>query len=603
VQLADPDRHHFIVECRLEDPAPRQALTMPSWIPGSYLLREFARYIVAIEARDGAGPVPVEQTGKGTWIAEATESPLVVRLTVHAFDLSVRGAYFDRSRAFFNGTSLFLMPEGRTDEPLELELQGPPHADDWRVATAMQAAGVDESGFGRYVADNYDELIDHPFEIGRHHVIEFVAAGVPHRFVVAGTVDADLDRVATDLTQLCTAQIDFFGRPPPFSAYTFLGLATGDGYGGLEHRASSSLIFRRTDLPRAGESGIPRSYQRFLGLASHEYFHSWHIKQSKPAAFMPYPLDRRAHTRLLWVFEGITSYYQERFLLTSGLLGPEAYLRRLGEALTRVYRVPGRHRQNLEQSSFNAWDRLYKPEPNSVNRDVSYYGKGALVALALDLTLRSSEPQRATLDDVVLELWHRFGSQGVGVPEAGFEDLVVELAGEALRAFFDHAVRSTDDLDLESLFARFGLKLAFRQSEGPQDTGGTPPKLEAPRLSLGAAFQPEGAGIRLATVFEGQPAEAAGLAPGDIIVALDRIRVAGEKLAEQLARYNDGDEIEVSHFRGDELMETQLRISAAPEDSCFIEIDAEADAAAVARRVALIGAATNGAVPVGEATV
>jgi predicted metalloprotease with PDZ domain len=589
VQLADPDRHHFIVECRLENPAPRQALTLPSWIPGSYLLREFARHIVAIQAKDSAGPVAIEQTAKGTWIAEVSEGPLVVTATIHAYDLSVRGAYFDRQRAFFNGTSLFLMPEGRPDEPVEMSLERPAHAGDWHVATAMSAAAVDEQGFGRYVAADYDELLDHPFEIGRHRVVDFAAAGVPHRFVVAGSFDADLDRVATDLAQLCTAQIDFFGRPPPFPAYTFLGLATGDGYGGLEHRASSSLIFRRDDLPKVGESGVPRNYQRFLGLASHEYFHSWHIKQSKPAAFMPYPLDRRAHTRLLWVFEGITSYYQERFLLTSGLLGTEAYLCRLSELLTRVYRVPGRHRQSLEQSSFNAWDRLYKPDPNSVNRDVSYYSKGALVALALDLTLRRAEPRRATLDDVVLELWRRFGSQGVGVPEQGFEDLVVELAGAELRDFFARAVRSTADLDLVSLLAEFGLSFGLRQAEGPRDTGGTPPKLEAPRLSLGAGFEPDGAGIRLTAVFDGQPAEAAGLAPGDIIVALDRIRLTGDKLVDRLARYNDGDEIEVSYFRGDELMETKLRISPAPLDTCYIEADHGASGAAIARRLAWIG--------------
>lgn len=562
---------------------------LPSWIPGSYLLREFARHVVAIEARDGAGPVAIEQTGKASWVAEAADGPLVVRATIHAFDLSVRGAYFDRHRAFFNGTSLFLMPEGRADEPVELRVKPPPHTTDWRVATAMEVAEVDESGFGRYLAADYDELLDHPFEIGSYREVEFAAAGVPHRFVVAGNVDADLDRVATDLAQLCATQIGFFGGKAPFASYTFLGLATGDGYGGLEHRASSSLIFRRTDLPTPGTTGISRSYQRFLGLASHEYFHSWHIKRSKPAAFMPYRLDRRAHTRLLWVFEGITSYYQERFLLTSGLLGVAAHLRRICEVLTRVYRAPGRHRQTLEQSSFNAWDRLYKPDPNSVNRDVSYYSKGALTALALDLSLRSAEPQRATLDDVVLELWQRFGSRNLGLPEDGFEDLVAELAGDELRAFLARAIRDTADLDLASLLERFGLRLEFRQAEGPRDSGGTPPTLESSRLSLGARFEPHGAGIRLTVVYDGQPAEAAGLAPGDIVVALDRIGVTSDKIADRLARYDDGDEIEVSYFRGDELMETRLRIAQAPGDTCYIVVDKDADAVATARRAAWLG--------------
>jgi predicted metalloprotease with PDZ domain len=591
VQLADPDRHHFIVECRLENPAPRQALTLPSWIPGSYLLREFARHVVAIEASVDGTPIPIEQIDKGTWVVESAGGRLCVLLTVHGFDLSVRGAYFDRSRAFFNGTSLFLMPEGRTDDAIELDIESPAHTNGWRVATAMRAADVDAAGFGRYRADDYDELIDHPFEIGSHAIVEFDAAGVRHRLVVAGRIDADLDRVATDLTQLCTTQIDFFGRPAPFPNYSFLGLAVGNGYGGLEHRASSSLVFRRTDLPKPGDPGISREYQRFLGLVSHEYFHSWHIKRSKPAAFMPYRLDRRNHTRLLWVFEGITSYYQERFLLVSGLLGAEAYLRRIAESMTRVYRAPGRHRQSLESSSFNAWDRLYKPEPNSPNQDISYYSKGALVALALDLTLRRADPPSATLDDIVLELWRRFGSQGIGLPEDGFERLATELGGDAVGGFLSAAIRGTADLDLESLFADFGLSFRLRQSEGEgsQDAGGTAPKLATPRLALGAAYEANGAGLKLLTVFDGQPAETAGLAPDDIIVAVDRIQASVHTIGDSLARYDAGDEVDISFFRGDELYETRLRLERAPADTCFIEIDPAAGPAELGRRQAWLG--------------
>jgi predicted metalloprotease with PDZ domain len=585
VQLADPDRHHFIVECRLEDAASRQAFTLPSWIPGSYLLREFARYVVAIEARDDTGPVALTQTDKGTWEAAGSEGTLVLRATIHAFDLSVRGAYFDRERAFFNGTSLFFLPAGREAEAIELAIEAPPHAANWQVATAMATADVDGRGFGRYQASDYDELIDHPFEIGRLAVMPFEAAGVAHRLVVAGRFDTDLERVAADLTQLCTAQIDFFGRPAPFPSYTFLGLAVGDGYGGLEHRASSSLVFRRNDLPKPGDPGLSRNYQRFLALCSHEYFHSWHVKRTRPAAFMPYRLDRRNFTRLLWVFEGITSYYQERFLLLSGLLGAEAHLRRLAESLTRVYRTPGRFRQSLEASSFNAWDRLYKPHPAGVNQDVSYYSKGALVALALDLTLRRADPPQTTLDDIVIELWRRYGSRDVGVPEDGFEALAMELAGEGIRDFFARATRGTDDPDLEGLLGDFGLRFGRRPAEGARDTGGTPPaQRDGPRLALGAAYESHGAGLRLTAVFDGQPAEAAGLAPGDIIVALDRIQATGDSVAELLARYDEGDEIEVSFFRGDVLHETRLGIAAAPHDTCFIEIDDAAGPDALVRR-------------------
>jgi predicted metalloprotease with PDZ domain len=562
---------------------------LPSWIPGSYLLREFSRHVVAIDASAGGSPAALEQTAKGTWVVEGAPGPLSVRTTVYAFDLSVRGAYFDRDRAYFNGTSLFLLPEGRENEAVSLTLERPEHAvaADWRVATAMRSLDTDGRGFGRYEAGDYEELIDHPFEIGRHAAIEFEAAGVPHRFVLSGRVETDLDRVAVDLTQLCTAQIDFFGRPPPFDRYVFLGLAVGNGHGGLEHRASSSLIFRRNDLPVPGDPGISREYQRFLGLVSHEYFHSWHIKRTRPAAFVPYRLDRRNHTRLLWVFEGITSYYQELFLLRSGLLGPEAFLRRIGELLTRVYRVPGRKHQNLADSSFNAWDQLYKPEPNSLNAGVSYYSKGALVALGLDLTLRLGSP--VSLDDVVRALWRRFGSRGIGLPETGFETLAVELGGDASRDFLAAAVHGTDDPDLATLFGHFGLRLEFRQAEGPQDSGGTKPALDTSRLALGAGHEAHGAGIRLTTVLADGPAQAAGLAPGDIIVALDRIQAASNTMADFLARYEAGDAIDISFFRGDELKDTRLRIAPAPLDTCFIEVDAGATAEASARRRAWLG--------------
>jgi predicted metalloprotease with PDZ domain len=588
VQLADPDRHHFSVECRLENPAPRQALTLPSWIPGSYLLREFARHVVAIEAEDAHGPVALEQTAKGTWVATGAEGVLSVRATVYAFDLSVRGAYFDRQRAFFNGTSLFLLPEGRESAACELTLERPRFAAaDWRVATAMRPDAVDAAGFGRYLAADYDELIDHPVEIGDFTMVEFTAASVPHRFAIAGRIDADLERLATDLAQLCTAQIDFFGRPAPFDRYLFLGLAVGNGYGGLEHRASTSLIFKRGDLPKAGDTGMPRDYQRFLALVSHEYFHSWHVKRSKPAAFMPYRLDRRNHTSLLWVFEGFTSYYQEIFLLRSGLIGREAFLRRLGELLTRVYRVPGRRRQSLAAASFNAWDQLYKPDANSVNAGINYYSKGALVALALDLHLRASG--HGTLDDLVRLLWRRFGREGRGLPENGFEALAVEIAGEGIREFLVAAVHGTEDPDLAPLFARVGLRFNLRQAEGARDAGGTPASGANVRLSLGASFEAAGGGLKLTTVLDGQPAQGSGLAPGDIIIALDRIQAGGDTLEERLARYEEGDEVLVSFFRGDLLSEARLRLARAPADTCFIQIDADAPADARALRRAWLG--------------
>jgi predicted metalloprotease with PDZ domain len=554
-------------------------------------LRDFARHVVRVEAKSGRGPLAVEKTAAAEWSVRGDGGALTFTITVYALDQSVRGAYLDRQRGYFNGPCLFVLPEGRGAEPVEVTLEHPPHSAsvDWRVATALDAADVDERGFGLYRAGDYDELLDHPVEISDFESVEFEAAGVPHRLVVAGRFETDLDRVAADLAQICATQIDFFGRPAPFARYVFLGLAVGDGYGGLEHRASTSLIFGRDDLPKIGEAGPSRDYQRFLALASHEYFHTWHVKRTKPAAFQPYRLAERNYTRLLWVFEGITSYYQELMLLRSGVVGIAAFLQRMGELLTRVYRMPGRFHQSLAQSSFDAWDVLYRPEAHHPNTTISYYTKGALVALALDLKLRLDTAGRPSLDDVVRELWRRYGARAVGVPEDGFEKLAAELSGLDLDAFFASAVRGTEDPPLKELLAQFGIALELRASAGGDDRGGAPRAASGELLTLGVTVRDREHGLELVNVLDGGAAERAGLNPGDVLVAVDRLRVTSRNLARRLARFESGERVTASVFRGDELLEVGVVLKPAPLDTCYLVAQDKADAMALERRRAWLG--------------
>jgi predicted metalloprotease with PDZ domain len=591
VRLADPDRHWFEIECRIEDPADEQRFSLPAWIPGSYLLRDFARHVVQVEAKNGQKTLGAVKTGAAQWCVRGAGGALDFTMTVYALDQSVRGAYFDRQRAYFNGPCVFVLPEGRDADAIEVTLEPPPHSlgEGWRVATALAAGEIDGRGFGTYRASDYDELLDHPVEISDFESVEFEAAGVPHRLVIAGRFESDLDRIATDLAQVCTTTIEFFGSPAPFDRYLFLGLAVGEGYGGLEHRASTSLIFGRDDLPKAGEAGPSREYQRFLALAGHEYFHTWHVKRTKPAVFMPYRLDRRNHTRLLWVFEGITSYYQELVLLRSGVLGVGAFLQRLGELLTRVFRMPGRRKQSLEQSSFDAWDVLYRPEPHHPNTTISYYTKGALVALALDLKLRLDTAGRTSLDDVVRELWSRYGAREVGVPEDGFEQLAAELSGLDLSAFFASAVRGTEDPPLKELLAEFGIALEMRAASGSDDRGGTPRAGSGEQLTLGVTVRERDHGLELASVLDGGAAERAGLNPGDVLVAIDRLRVTGRNLTRRLARFESGERVTASVFRGDELLEVGIVLKVAPLDTCYLVVRDQADAKAVERRKAWLG--------------
>jgi predicted metalloprotease with PDZ domain len=591
VRLADLDRHWFEIECRIEGAAGEQRFTLPSWIPGSYLLRDFARHVVHVEAKSGPTTLAAVKTGAAQWCVRGTGGMLSFTLLVYALDQSVRGSYLDRQRGYFNGPCLFVLPEGHEAEPIEVTLEPPQHVQcgDWRVATALTPGELDERGFGTYRAADYDELLDHPVEIGAFESVEFTAAGVPHRLVVAGRFESDLDRVATDLAQICATQIEFFGRPAPFERYLFLGLAVAEGYGGLEHRASSSLIFGRDELPKAGEAGPSRDYQRFLALASHEYFHAWHVKRTKPAAFMPYRLDRRNHTRLLWVFEGITSYYQELMLLRSGVVSVSAFLQRLGELLTRVYRMPGRFKQSLEASSFDAWDVLYRPEPHHPNTTISYYTKGALVALALDLKLRLDTAGRTSLDDVMRELWRRYGARGVGVPEDGFERLAAEVSGLELDAFFASFVRGTEDPPLQELLAQFGVALELRAAAGADDRGGTPRPANGELLTLGVAVREREHGLELVSVLDGGAAEGGGLNPGDVLVAIDRLRVTSRNLARRLARFENGERVTASVFRGDELLEVGIVLKAAPLDTCCLSLREQAGGPATERRRAWFG--------------
>jgi predicted metalloprotease with PDZ domain len=568
---SNPQAHLFSVRCTVADPDPAgQRFSMPVWIPGSYLVREFARHVVQLRARAGNRELPVHKLDKNTWITAPATGPITVEYEVYAWDPSVRGACLDTTRAFFNGPCVFLRVHGREQARHEVELTAPSGApfERWRVATAMRRLKARPWGFGSYFADDYDELIDHPVEMGEFSLAGFRAAGVQHDVVIAGRHDADLKRLCNDLKKVCEAQIALWGEAP-MDRYLFLVLAVGDGYGGLEHRASTALIASRGDLPQAGTPADDDNYRTFLGLCSHEYFHTWNVKRIKPEAFAPYDLDRENYTRLLWAFEGITSYYDDLMLVRAGLMSEKAYLETLGRTVTQVARGSGRLKQTVAESSFDAWIKYYRQDENTPNAVVSYYQKGSLIALCLDLLIRSHSGGRKSLDDVMRALWKRHGRTGEGVPEHGVEAIAEEIAGMKLRGFFDRALRSTEELPLKQLLAGMGIEAAARQPESLSDRGGKPgAKTDGgPRADLGVRVRAEAGDLKLTHVLDGGAAQRAGLSAGDTLIALDGLRVDGRNLESLLSRKRPGDVVQVHAFRRDELMAFTVALTAPARDT------------------------------------
>lgn len=602
-----PEAHLFEVRCTVVDPDPQgQVFALPAWAPGSYMIRDFARHFVSIRAESARRPVALEKTDKHTWRAAPVDAPLTVTAEVYAWDFSVRAAHLDEWHGFFNGPSVFLRVAGREERACELDIL-PPRATakgqigqrgaryrDWRVATAMTRAGAKPFGFGSYAAADYDELIDHPVEMGVFALAEFRAAGVAHHVAISGQQRTDLARLADDLKRLCERQIQFFGAPapklangmrlprrhnrasPPFNQYLFLVTAVGEGYGGLEHRASSALLCSRNDLPQPGMKEASENYRTFLGLASHEYFHAWNVKRIKPAVFSPYDLARENYTTLLWAFEGLTSYYDDLMLLRCGLISREQYLELLGRSITSYLRTPGRWRQSVAESSFDAWTRFYRQDENSPNAIVSYYLKGSLIGLCLDLLIRSKSRGRMSLDDVMRALWREHGRTGIGVGEGDIERLAEKVSGLKLRRFFDRALRSTEDLPLKRLLATHGVGTGLRPAESASDKGGRPAakprEAFALRPALGVSTRSEGKDLAITQVLDGGAAQAAGMSAGDVIVAIDGIRPASGGIDSLLDKRVVGELVRIHAFRRDELRRFEVRLLRSPADTCVLSV-------------------------------
>lgn len=509
VEVLDPHAHLFDVTLQIEQPPREVQVSLPVWIPGSYLVREFSQHLQGLQARAGRRTLPCVQTAKNRWTIKVPEGceRLTLRHQVHAFDASVRTAYLDARRGFFNPTSLCLRVWDLDRQPHTLEVVENDHTVGWSLATALRPLRVLRNGFGRYLAEDYDELADNPVEMGRFWSGSFRVRGVSHRFVVSGAgASFDGDRLLRDTQRLCEAHMRFWhgaDAPPPFDRYLFLLHATHAGYGGLEHRHATALICQHSDLPRRPETATEveasagEGYTTLLGLISHEYFHAWNVKRLRPDALARIDYERENHTPLLWFFEGFTSYYDDLLLRRAGLIDTATYLKLLAKGINQVLQTPGRQVQSLAQASYDAWTRYYRVQENTPNATVSYYTKGAMVALCLDLRLRQAG--RGTLDDLMRTLWKR--CDGGPMREIDLKQALTEQGGAALARELHDWVHGTDDPPAAALLQAQGVQVKHEDVPLAQ--------------RLGLRVQEGPGGVWLKNVLRGGAAEAAGMAAGD----------------------------------------------------------------------------------------
>jgi predicted metalloprotease with PDZ domain len=562
LSMPEPHSQMLRLEIEVEEPGESVELSMPSWTPGSYLIREFARNVRTFEARDEKGSLlPWTKTDKSTWRVESSgAAALQARYSVYAHELSVRTSHLDASHATINGTSVFLRVLDRDVEPVELEVLLP--QPDWRISTALAPLGEN-----RFAAPDYHTLVDCPLEMGTHAVHEWDVDGVPHAYAIWGRGNQDPERLVDDTTRIVRAARQMWGSLP-YERYLIIVHLVPGGYGGLEHRSSTVL---QTD--RWSFRG--REYEQFLGLVAHEHFHVWNATRIRPEPFAAYDYRAESYTRNLWVLEGLTTYYTDLILRRAGIISPQRYLERLSEAVQRLQTLPGRHHQSLEESSFDSLIRFYRPDRTTPNAQISYYQKGALVGLLLDMEIRRATDNRRSLDDVMRLLWERYGQRDEAFPEemaVGIRGLAEEVHGGSLEAFFTDYVGGTTELDYDHYLESAGLRLVSVTAGEPgrSDTAAMP---EAPaesalphaaaEVEIGARWREEAGRTVLSHVIDGTPAHRAGLNAGDELVALDGIRVTGPVLNARLRHHAPGERLRVTVFRRDEMHEFELALEEA----------------------------------------
>ena len=560
--------HLFSVSLSFQaTPNQTYTLSLPSWLPGSYMIRDFSKNIIEITGEDSNGNViELTKKDKQTWAVQSNTNQITINYTVFAFDLSVRTAYLDSERGFFNGSSVFLAVNELSNSPCTLDIKPTDNISHWQVATGLtRAENTKKYQFGQYTALNYQELIDGPVVMGVLNCSEFTVEGITHHLVFTSEHYGDVTRLSKDLSKLCQHNINLFGEAP-FKEYWFITHLFANDFGGLEHKNSTVLVANRFDLPNPNKPDeTSESYITFLGLCSHEYIHAWNICRIKPKAFIPYDLTQESYTTQLWAYEGITSYYDDLSMYRTGLISFEDYLKLLSKTATRLYRGTGELKQSVAESSYYTWNKFYKQGPDAINNIVSYYAKGSLIALWLDLTIREKSNGKYSLDNLMKELWMHFGRINIGTSEDDFINITNILCGCDIREEFTHILHHAERLNLKTLLSQVGVTTTATKFKTLNSLDTLQTNKYTPYI--GALYQAQPLGLKITQVLENSPAAEAGLAVNDILVAVNGMKTTEKSLQAIADHLPENAIVSCNYFRDDKLITRDIRFIDSPTNA------------------------------------
>lgn len=574
-RLAMPQPHTHLYEVTMTIGQARAGeldVSMPTWTPGSYLQREFARHVQDFAARDGQGrPLRWTKVDKATWrVMNGTGGTVEVFYRVYANELATQTSHLDADHAYFNGSSIFMYVPGAKDRPHRLKFDPPAG---WQVTTPL---GLAPEADGYFTAPNYDVLADSPTEIGTHRLLRFTVRNKVHRVSIYGRFQFDEKRLTDDLAKIVEENARLFGSLP-YEHYLFL-IAVQPGIGGGTEHINSNISMT-TPEAFTSEAG----YRRFLGLESHEFFHTWNVKRLRPVALGPFDYQRENYTRGLWVSEGITSYYGDLILRRAGLIGATEFLGGLAGLIGGYEAQPGRLKQSAETSSFDTWIEQYRPDEHSINTAMSYYTKGELLGLVFDLEIRTRTNGARSLDDVMRRLMENHGLPKPGFTDAQLKATFEEVAGTDLTDFWNRYVAGVEELDFNRYFEPVGLTLIKGWQAG---TLAANSRTESPG-TLGIRFRPaapQSDRVVISNVIAGLPGFEGGLNSGDELVSIDGLRIDAGNAARRINELKAGQSVTIAVFRREVLRSFTLTAARRPFDRYQILEMKEAPAEAVARR-------------------